>query len=236
MPTASATTSTLSSVALAYEAYAGLMRFAIGAEEPKLGGKLLYVGGLDEEPRALAVAANIAGAATLAVCDDVAALHQAQREGAIDFLVNSLDEALRILKNELRKNEPVAVAVSLAPAVVENEMLERGVRPDLLPQQPSPTQAVSAFLSQGAQKVRPTAPQPARRLLIWAAPAEFAQKMAAFDALISGHLSPGDYLNHRWLRLSPRYLPPAARRLRSLACDEANAAELSALLGEPLNL
>ena len=33
------------------------------------------------------------------------------RDGVIDFLVTSLDEALRILKNEMRKRTAVAVCV-----------------------------------------------------------------------------------------------------------------------------
>ena len=56
-----------------------------------------------------------------------AAQKQAIRDGVADFLVNSLDEALRILKNQLRKRETVAVCVGLAPADVEREMKERGV-------------------------------------------------------------------------------------------------------------
>lgn|SRR5512146_1693057 len=236
MPLDFPSTSTLRSVRLAFETYAGLMQFASGPEEQQPAGKLLYVNGLYEEQRTFAVAANIAGAATLAASDRAAALREAQREGAIDFLVNSLDEALRILKNEIRRHKPVAVAVSLAPAVVENEMLERGVLPDLLPEQQSHSREISAFLSQGAQRVQPAALQPAWRFLIWSAPEKFAQNMAGFDTLLNEHLAPADHLNHRWLRLSPRYLTPAARRLRSLACAEATAAKLIAQLGEPLNV
>ena len=235
MPISSPTTFTLNSVTLAFETFAGLMQFAIDAEDLRLGGKLLYLSGLDQGQCAFAIAANIAGAATLAASDNTFALREAQREGAIDFLVNSLDEALRILKNEIPKHEPVAVAVSLAPAVVEREMLERGVLPDLLPYQSSPSQEISAFLLQGTQLVQPAASQPARRLLIWSAPAEFAQNMNAFDALLAEHLDLADHLNRRWLRLAPRYLAPAARRLRSLACDAATAAKLIARLGAPLN-
>src|SRR5512140_2673187 len=97
-----------------HQAYGGLMKCASGVEDLNLGGRLLYVGELDEPGSALTVASNIAGGATLAASAQPAALRQALREGVIDFLVNSLDEALRILKNEVRKREPVAVAVSLA--------------------------------------------------------------------------------------------------------------------------
>ena len=56
-------------------------------------------------------AANIAGAASLSATADVATQKQAIRDGVVDFLVTSLDEAARILKNEIRKRQPVAVCV-----------------------------------------------------------------------------------------------------------------------------
>ena len=80
-------------------------------QEPTLGGKLLYIGELDPAGRALAVAGNIAGVASLCASADPAIQKQAVRDGVVDFLVTSLDEALRILKNEIRKREPVAVCV-----------------------------------------------------------------------------------------------------------------------------
>ena len=55
------------------------------------------------------------------------------RNGAIDFLVTSLDEALRILKNEIRKRQPIAVGVSVPVREIVKQMLDRGVLPDLLP-------------------------------------------------------------------------------------------------------
>ena len=75
------------------------------------------------------VAGNIAGAASLAATADPVAQKQAIREGVVNFLVTSLDEALRILKNEIRKRETVAVCVAASPQAVAAEMLERGVLP-----------------------------------------------------------------------------------------------------------
>lgn len=221
-------------IAQVEQTYAALMQCAAPGED-SLGGKLLYIGELDQPGSILATAANIAGAATLAASADPSSLRHAQREGVIDFLVNSLDEALRILKNEIRKREPVAVAISLAPEAIEKEMLDRGVLPNLLPPQPaSPEPAIAAFIAQGAQ---PIASQPSRsgsRLLIWQIPEEFAQRPAAFDSLLLEHISQIDCATRRWLRLSPRYLGPKARRLRSLACDEEAASRLIDVLGSPL--
>lgn len=102
------------------------------APDSNLGGSLLYIGALTEEGRALAAAANIAGAASLAVIPGAAAQKQAVREGIVDFLVTDLSEALRILKNQIRKREPVAVCIASVPEPIEDEMQARGVLPDLL--------------------------------------------------------------------------------------------------------
>ena len=74
----------------------------------------------------------LSGCATLAATADLAAQKQAIRDGTVDFVVTSLDEALRILKNEIRKKATVAVCVGWRLLTVEREMLERGVLPDLV--------------------------------------------------------------------------------------------------------
>ena len=237
VPPETISASTLNFIAQVHDAYAGLMYFAPASDEPSLGGQLLYVGELDESGRAFATAGNIAGAATLACSAELFALRQAQREGTVDFLVNSLDEALRILKNEIRKREPVAVAVSFAPKVIEAEMMDRGVLPNLLPAKSDatmPSSAIATFLTQGAKQISASSPA-AQRVLIWGAPADYAQNLAAFESMLAGHLAPTDRLNRRWLRLSPRYLGPDARRLRSVACNSDTAIALVKLLGSPLN-
>ena len=202
--------------------------------EESLGGKLLYAGDLDESGRVLAVAANIAGAATLAASADPAVLRQATREGVIDFQVNSLDEALRILKNEIRKRQPVAVAVSVAPGAIVKEMVARGVLPDLLPpllpSLPVPPE-FEAFIAQGARRIETATPRHGSKFFIWPIPIEYTQRPAEFEALLLKHLSPDDHAARRWLHLSCRYLGPQGRRLRSLACDEATASKLIAFFG-----
>ena len=92
--------------------YAGLAKFPLADPVTGLGGNLFYAGELDDEGRALVVAANIAGAATLVATADRAVQKQAIRDGVADFLVSTLDEALRVLKNQLRKRETVAVCVA----------------------------------------------------------------------------------------------------------------------------
>lgn len=202
--------------------------------ETSLGGKFLYVGNLDESVRPLIAAANIGGAATLVLSAEQLTVRQAQREGLIDFLVNSLDEALRIFKNEIRKRQPVAVAVSGQIQTIEAEMLERGVLPDLLPSSFGQSRLLATYLSQGAKELSSTESLTGDKLHIWRVPTEYAQQTAVFDSILAEHLATDDLFNRRWLRLSPRYLGIEARQLRSLACDDAALAKLAERIGPPL--
>jgi urocanate hydratase len=208
--------------------YASLILNA-GAEsshdsEPGLGGKLLYAGEL-AQGRALVVAGNIAGAATLAATADAAAQKQAIRDGVVDFLVTTLDEALRILKNEIRKHETVAVCVGHAPDAVEREMLERGVQPDLLAGGATGGAECEAFLSQGARRIESFDAEESQTLLTWRVAAAPAQWLPKIDAIALNCLSPADGSARRWLRLAPRYLGRLAQGIRFLRCDEQTALE-----------
>jgi hypothetical protein len=213
-------------LASVHRLYAALAR----AMDPEsaLGGELLYAGELDVESCRLLCAANIAGAASLAASADPALARQAMRDGAVDFVVTSLDEALRILKNEIRKRQPVTVAVTVPSPAIEAEMLERGVLPNLLsPRSPSaPARpALAAFQAQGARCIAVQPPSPRRIFLVWPVPASWTGRAAEFDELLLQRLAPDDYANRRWLRLAPRYLGPQARRLRSLECAVEDASE-----------
>jgi len=223
----------MESILSVHAAYIAIMQDAASSIDPNLGGTLIYIGELDAAGRACATAANISGAATLAASSNSAILRQSQREGVIDFLVNSLDEALRILKNEIRKHQPVSVAISKSPEAIAEEMLKRGVLPDLVSAQSAFEPMAAKFLAQGAKRISTSTRNTEQRLHIWAAPPEYAQSLAAFEALLAGEVSDSDHLNRRWLRLSPRYLAPAARRLRSIACGESQAEKLSAKIGKP---
>jgi Urocanase Rossmann-like domain len=182
--------------------YAALIQAASPSftDEPNLGGKLLYVGELDEQTRALVIAGSVAGAATLAVTADVAAQKQAIRDGVVDFLVISLDEALRILKNEIRKHERVAVCVALTPEQVEREMNERGVQPDLF------RHSVTADLG-----VRPC--------IAWGVDSAPARWLPRLDVIAIECLETAKQIERRWVRLAPRYLGRMAQGVRMVVAD-----------------
>lgn len=193
--------------------------------EPGLGGTLLYAGELDDAGRALVAAGNTAGAATLAAMAESAAQKQAVREGIVDFLVTSLDEALRILKNEVRKRATVAVCVGAAPDAVELEMRERGVKPDLLRKGVHPW----------AQGSPPLVAAPANNALVrleWRVSTAPALWMPKLDALARACLSPEDAIAFRWLRLSPRYCGRATMSVRVLRCVSHAAEEFTARVAE----
>src|SRR5579863_1446075 len=134
-----------------YRLYAALARDL--DPETGLGGRLLYVGEPEQAAMHLLRAANIAGAASIAASADAASLRRAMREGALDFVVTSLDEALRILKNEIRKKQPVAVGVSVAPESIAREMADRGVQPDLLAPALAGNSEALIFVERGARNV-----------------------------------------------------------------------------------
>jgi urocanate hydratase len=202
-----------------------------------LGGKLLFAGELDAAGYRLVRAANIAGAATLAAAADTTLQRLAIREGVIDFLVTSLDEALRILKNEIRKRQTVAVGVALAPETVLRQMDERGVLPDLLPPASSPAPDAlefARFLAAGAQCVEAQSMPQDRTFFFVSDPSGFPLGLDKVARLLAEELAPEDHLNQRWLRLSPRYLRPDARRIRSFECSQETALKLQDRVCEAL--
>jgi hypothetical protein len=188
--------------------------------EPSLGGMLLYAAELDPHGRALLVAGNIAGAASLAATADPAAQKQAIRDGVADFLVNTLDEALRILKNEIRKCEAVAVCVAAAPQAVEREMMERGVLPDLLPSHFSSDSTTSLW--QCARRIEPAKVEDNEAIVTWSVAAAPAQWLPKLDALALDCFRLDSNVEaaaaRRWLRLAPRYLGRLAQGFRVLRC------------------
>lgn len=215
-----------------------------------LGGKLLYAGEIDGESRKLLFAANIAGAASLAASDDPAVQRQAIRDGVIDFLVTSLEEALRILKNEIRKRQAVSVGVAIAPHGLVEQMLDRGVLPDLLPSD-SDTRAdhsggenrdwtgrdwtgrdwVQQLIRQGALPVIADRDRVAEGAYVtWSADRDFARWLPRLDAVVQESLPSDDWVRQRWLRMAPRYLGRVAQREHGVALSGDDVSRLRSMV------
>jgi hypothetical protein len=95
------------------------------------GGALIVACGLGRGGAALSVAGSIAGAGCLVIDERAEVCRAASRQGACDFVVNTVDEALRVLKNEIRQRRPVSVGLTSEMTTALEELLERGVQPEL---------------------------------------------------------------------------------------------------------
>ena len=214
--------------------YSALLPFArpdTGADgEATLGGTFLYAGELDEEGRALLVAANVLGAATLCVTADPSAQRRAVRDGVADFLVTTLDEALRILKNQLRKHQSASVCIAARRQTIEREMEERGVQPDLVAYGLSGLARFPAAFQARARRVEHSGPTPDHSVVTWTAEASAPKWLPKLDALALNCLNPethpAEWAARRWLRYAPRYFGRLAQDRRIVSCNSEAAQEI----------
>lgn len=213
-----------------YRVYTALASTSPFDPHSGLGGKLLYAGALHAQARNLLVAANIAGAASLAASADPMIQRQAMRDGVVDFLVTTLEEALRILKNEIRKRQTVSVGVAADPRQLTMQMVERGVLPDLLPpaswsesETGSDQIQIEKLLAQGARQVTGAGSiSGSNQFVTWSVDRHPARWLPRLDACAQTIVPAADVIRQRWLRLSPRYLGRLAQRERGvpLSADE----------------
>jgi urocanate hydratase len=94
-------------------------------------GKLVFAYGEGASATGLSTAVSIASGTTLVLDPNPAVVKTVFRQGGVDFVVNTLDEALRVLKNEVRKHRPLSVALIARVQPMFAEMVGRGVQPDL---------------------------------------------------------------------------------------------------------
>jgi urocanate hydratase len=114
-----------------------------------LEGKLVVSGGMGGMGGAQPLAATMAGAAFLGIDVDAERIKKRLKTGYCDFMVNNLDEALRILKNAVRKKEAVSVGLVGNCADVMPELVERGVVPDVLTDQTSAHDPLNGYVPNG---------------------------------------------------------------------------------------
>jgi urocanate hydratase len=114
-----------------------------------LAGKLIVSGGMGGMGGAQPLAATMTGAAFLGIDVDPERIKKRLKTGYCDFMVSSLDEALRILKNAVRKKENVSVGLVGNCADVIPELAERGVVPDILTDQTSAHDPLNGYVPAG---------------------------------------------------------------------------------------
>jgi urocanate hydratase len=114
-----------------------------------LAGKLIVSGGMGGMGGAQPLAATMTGAAFLGIDVDPERIKKRLKTGYCDFMVTTLDEALRVLKNAIRKKENVSVGLVGNCADIIPELAERGVVPDILTDQTSAHDPLNGYVPSG---------------------------------------------------------------------------------------
>jgi urocanate hydratase len=114
-----------------------------------LSGKLVVSGGMGGMGGAQPLAATMAGAVFLGIDVDPERIKKRLKTGYCDFLVTTLDEALRIVKNAVRKKENISVGLVGNCADIIPELAERGVVPDILTDQTSAHDPLNGYVPNG---------------------------------------------------------------------------------------
>src|ERR1700747_3645051 len=126
-----------------YETFAAAAKKHFGGD---LKGKLVVSGGMGGMGGAQPLAATMNGAAFLGIDVDPERIKKRLKTGYIDVMVTSLDEALRILKNAVRKGEATSVGLVGNCADLIPELAKRGVVPDLLTDQTSAHDPIGGYV------------------------------------------------------------------------------------------
>jgi urocanate hydratase len=129
-----------------YETFAACARKHFGGD---LAGKLVVTGGMGGMGGAQPLAATMNGAAFLGIDVDAERIKRRVKTGYCDVMVNDLDEALRILKNAVRKREATSVGLVGNCADLIPEMAKRGVVPDVLTDQTSAHDPIGGYVPNG---------------------------------------------------------------------------------------
>src|SRR6202046_5297916 len=114
-----------------------------------LDGKLIVSGGMGGMSGAQPLAATMTGACYLGIEVDPERIKKRLRTGYCNHMVNSLDEALRIIKNAMRKKESISVGLVGNCGDIIPQLAERGVVPDILTDQTSAHDPLNGYVPAG---------------------------------------------------------------------------------------
>src|SRR5271170_3501370 len=167
-----------------YETFAAAARKHFGGD---LAGRLVVTGGMGGMGGAQPLAATMNGGAFLGIDVDPERIKRRVKTGYCDVMVNDLDEALRILKNAVRKREATSVGLVGNCADLIPELANRGVVPDLLTDQTSAHDPIAGYVPNGmsleaALELRKNNPQEYRKHAL-AAMAQHVQGMLDLQKL-----------------------------------------------------
>ncbi len=211
--------------AAVYREYIHLQSIAAERFSGSLAGKLVLCAGFDVRGAELALATTIAGGAFLGIEAEPQSLKSAVRNGSCDFMVNTLDEALRVLKNELRKRTPLSAGLLGNASELLPEIVERGVQPELIEDITSlgtNRPALNRLLERGAEMLAIVEISEVRRAdeVTWTT--ANLQDLRRMDRLALELIPPADQVRRRWLEQAAssfhRQAPP--ERVVGLGADE----------------
>jgi urocanate hydratase len=129
-----------------YETFAAAARKHFGGS---LAGKLVASGGLGGMGGAQPLAATMNGAAFLGVEVDPERIKRRVKSGYCDYMVNTLDEAVRLLRDAVHDKRAVSVGLVGNCAEILPEMVRRGIVPDLLTDQTSAHDPLNGYIPAG---------------------------------------------------------------------------------------
>ena len=195
-------------------------------------GSMILNVSLDARGTALSLASSVAGAVCLTLEPESEVLRAALRRNACDFVVNTLDEALRAIKNEIRQSKPLAVGLHGYPKSLLDEIVERGVAPALFAAAERYPEHAARLTAFGAQLLSldqatgsPTAKEVLRSAdLPWALESfVFAgsAELRAFEARALSMLSSAETLRRQWLLTAGRLFPRERTRTLWLTAEES---------------
>lgn len=111
-----------------------------------LRGKLILTGGMGGMSGAQPLAGKMAGAVILVVEVDKKRIERKIKEGYCDYLVEDLDDALKMVKQLQNKKEPASIGLVGNCADIYREIYERGIVPDLVTDQTSAHDPLNGYI------------------------------------------------------------------------------------------
>ena len=129
-----------------YETFAELARQHYG---DSLKGRWVLSAGLGGMGGAQPLAVTMNEGVALMVEVDARRAQRRVKEGFCDRLVHDLDEGLRLVNEHLKSQRPVSVALVANAATVFDELLRRGVIPDVVTDQTSAHDALEGYVPEG---------------------------------------------------------------------------------------
>ncbi|MFJ8236359.1 urocanate hydratase [Ureibacillus sp. NPDC094379] len=116
---------------------------------PDLRGKFILTGGMGGMSGAQPLAGKMAGAVILVVEVDRNRIERKIKEGYCDYLVETVDEALALVKELTEKKEPASIGLVGNCVDVHRELLNRGVTPDIVTDQTSAHDPINGYVPNG---------------------------------------------------------------------------------------